>query len=139
MLHLPGKDKMKIMSSDGPVRVMLDRKLIALTPTYDFRRGDSGEKIGSLERAPIALTDTFLFCLDGSGGFGPFKPAPSYRLEGNFVERRFVMKNEKGDVVAKVIKDRLIEFGAFDHYQVQVAEVMDSVFVIACACVCVCR
>ena len=134
MLHLPGKDKMKLKTNDGIVRATLDRKLIALTPTYDILRGDSGEKIGWLEKATIAFTDTFLFHVEGGGGFGPFKPAPAYKLEGDFLDRRFVMKNEKGEVVAKVTMDQLIEFDAFNHYQVQVAEGMDSILVIACAC-----
>ena len=44
------------------------------------------------------------------------------------------MKNEKGEVVAKVTKDQLIEFDAFNHYQVQVAPGMDAVLVLACLC-----
>jgi uncharacterized protein YxjI len=134
MLHLPGKDKMRI-KSDGEVLATLDRKLLAMTPTYDVLRGDSGEKIGFIEKAKIALTDTFEFHAQSAGGFGPFKPPAAYKLEGDFLDRRFVMKNEKGEVVAKVRKDRLIEFDQFNHYQVQIAPGMDPILVVACACV----
>jgi uncharacterized protein YxjI len=132
MLHLPGKDKMCLRTADGTLAATLDRKLVALTPTYDILRGDR-EKIGWLEKEKIALTDTFSFHLEG-GGFGPFKPPPAYKLEGDFLDRRFVMKNQKGQVVAKVTKDQIIEFDGFNHYQVRVAEGMDATLVIACAC-----
>jgi uncharacterized protein YxjI len=134
MLHLPGKDKMKIKTANGIVAATLDRKLIAFTPTYDILRGDSGDKIGWLEKAKIALPDTFLFYVEGEGGIGPFKPPAAYRLEGDFLDRRFVMKNSKDQVVAKVTMDQLIEFDAFNHYQVQVTKGMDPILVIACAC-----
>jgi uncharacterized protein YxjI len=44
------------------------------------------------------------------------------------------MKNAEGQVVAKVQKDGLIQFDAFNHYQVQVAPGMDALLVLACAC-----
>ncbi|KAG7374094.1 LURP-one-related protein [Nitzschia inconspicua] len=134
MLHLPGKDKMRIKDKDSRVMATLDRKLVALTPTYDIQRGDGGEKIGCLEKATIALTDTFDFHAANSGGFGPFKPPPAYKLEGDFLDRRFIMKNDKGQVVAKISQDKLIEFDQFNHYQIRIAPGMDPVLVIACAC-----
>lgn len=134
MLHLPGKDKMRLKSSGGTVLATLDRKLMALTPTYDILRGDSGEKIGFLERATFAFTDTFEFHAEKGGGFGPFKPPPAYKLEGNFLDRRFVMKNDKGEVVAKINKDQLIEFDQFNHYQINIAPGMDRYLVVACCC-----
>jgi uncharacterized protein YxjI len=91
MLHLPGKDKMRIKSSDGAVCATLDRKAMTMTPTYDILRGDSGDKIGWIEKAKIALTDTFEFHAEQEGGFGPFKPPAAYKLEGDFLDRRFVM------------------------------------------------
>jgi len=134
MLHLPGKDKMRI-TCDGQGCATLDRKLVALTPTYDiYRGGGSGEKIGWLEKAKIALTDTFEFHAEQEGGFGPFKPPAAFKLEGDFLDRRFVMKNAKGEVVAKVTKDQIIEFDRFNHYQVQLAPGMDPILVVACAC-----
>jgi uncharacterized protein YxjI len=133
MLHLPGKDKMRV-SRNGKVVATLDRKLLAITPTYDIYRGESGEKIGWLEKASVAFTDTFEFHGEKEGGFGPFRPGAAFKLEGGFLDRRFVMKNSKGDVVAKVTKDQIIEFDQFNHYQVELAPGMDPILVIACAC-----
>lgn len=132
MLHLPGKDKLKVRSN-GPVVAELDRKLVAMTPTYDIYRQD-GSKLGWIEKAGIALTDTFDVYLEGIGGIGPFKPPPAYRIEGDFIDRNFVMKNGNNEAVAKVSKDGLIQFDAFNHYQVRVAPGMDAILVIACAC-----
>jgi uncharacterized protein YxjI len=135
MLHLPGKDKMRIKKAgSGNAVAVLDRKLVALTPTYDIYRGDGQEKIGFLEKATIALTDTFEFHAQNGGGFGPFKPPAAYKLEGDFLDRRFVMKNDKGEVVAKITQDQLIEFDQFNHYQIRIASGMDPMLVVACAC-----
>mmetsp|Transcript_21811 Transcript_21811/g.46034 ORF Transcript_21811/g.46034 Transcript_21811/m.46034 type:complete len:262 (-) Transcript_21811:1917-2702(-) len=132
MMHLPGKDKMRV-NLKGEHVATLDRKLIAITPTYDILRGD-GEKIGWIEKATIALTDTFEFHAECAPHFGPIKPPAAYKLEGDFLDRRFVMKNDKGETVAKITMDRLIEFDAFDHYQIRIAPGMDPVLVVACAC-----
>lgn len=132
MMHLPGKDKMKVFLQGDHVAT-LDRKLIAITPTYDILRGD-GEKIGWIEKATIALTDTFEFHAECAPHFGPIKPPAAYKLEGDFLDRRFVMKSDKGETVAKITMDRLIEFDAFDHYQIRIAPGMDPVLVVACAC-----
>lgn len=131
MLHLPGKDKMRLIEGGSAV-AELDRKLVAMTPTYDIYR--RGEKIGWIEKAMVALTATFEVHLEGKGGFGPFKPPAAYKLEGDFINRNFVMKNDKGEAVAKVTKDGWIQFDAFNHYQVQVAPGMDAGLVVACAC-----
>ena len=134
MMHLPGKDKMNIKLSSGKRAATLDRKLVAMTPTYDILRGDTGEKLGWVEKKAIALTDSFEVHLEGEGGFGPFKPPAAYKIEGDFIDRRFVMKNNKNEVVAKVTKDSLIQFDTFNHYQLQIASGMDAVLVVACAC-----
>ncbi|KAI2503611.1 LURP-one-related [Fragilaria crotonensis] len=133
MLHLPGKDKMRI-SVEGEVVAVLDRKLVAMTPTYDIYRGS--EKMGWIEKEVVAFRDTFDVYLEGSGGvLGPFfKPPPAFKIEGDFVDRNFCMKNAQNQVVAKISKDWIIEFDAFNHYQVQVAPGMDAVLVIACLC-----
>ena len=123
MLHLPGKDKMRIRSvldCDEEV-VVLDRVLLAATPSYDIYRGGMGaEKVAWIEKEIVALTDTFDVYLEGSG-IGPFKSPPVYTIAGDFIDRNFVMRNGAGEVVAKVQKDGLIQFDAFNHYQVQVA------------------
>lgn len=129
MLHLPGKDKMTVAMEGGHNKVaVLDRKLVAKTPTYDIYRGDTHQKLGWLEKQANALQHTFDLYLEGGGGFGGvFKSSPPvYRIEGDFMERRLVMKNGRGEVVAKVSKDWII--------QVQVAPGMDSALVVACAC-----
>ena len=71
MLHLPGKDKMKITScGSGEEVAVLDRVLVAATPSYDIYRGVGGEKIGWIEKKLIALTDTFDVYMEGEGGLG---------------------------------------------------------------------
>lgn len=140
MLHLPGKDKMRMFdSTDGRQLLELDRKLIAATPTYDiYRSGGQGqEKIGWIEKKLIAATDTFDVFMEGKGGFGVtglFKPPPAYRITGDFLDRNFVMRNEAGEAVARVSEDWVVEFDAFNHYQVQVAPGMDALLVLACLC-----
>mmetsp|Transcript_16006 Transcript_16006/g.18587 ORF Transcript_16006/g.18587 Transcript_16006/m.18587 type:complete len:284 (-) Transcript_16006:274-1125(-) len=141
LLHLPGKDKMRIKSvfegHDEEVCV-LDRVLMAVTPTYDiYRGGMNAEKIGWIEKKIVALTDTFDVYMEGKGGFGVtglFKPPPAYQISGDFIDRNFVVKNASGEIVAKVMKDGLIQFDMFNHYQVQVAPGMDAMFILACAC-----
>ena len=104
MFHLPGKDKMRIKSG-GSVVAELDRKLVAMRPTYDIYRQD-GSKLGWIEKVAIAFTDTFDVYMEGKGGVGPFKAPPAYRIEGDFIDRNFVMKNSKNEIVAKVSKVR---------------------------------
>jgi uncharacterized protein YxjI len=134
MLHLPGKDKLTISLKANDKVAVLDRKLVAFTPTYDIYRGNNGEKIGWIEKEAVAFTDTFDVYAEGAGGFGMFKPPPAYRIEGDFIDRRFVMKNAKGEAVAQVLKDSWIQFDEFNHYQLKVAPGMDLVLVVACAC-----
>lgn len=129
-----GKDKMRVLQGNNVV-AELDRKLVAMTPTYDIYRGNGIKKIGWIEKVVVAFTDSFEVHVEGAGGgFGPFKPPAAYRIEGDFVDRNFVMKNKDGDVVAKFSKDGWIQFDAFNHYQVQIAPGMDAGMVIACAC-----
>ena len=139
MLHLPGKDKMRIsVVGEEAVAAILDRKLVAMTATYDIYRSGGGgnEKMGWIEKEVVAFRDTFDVFMEGSGGaFGPFfKPPPAFKIEGDFMDRNFCMKNSENQVVAKISKDWIIEFDAFNHYQVQVAPGMDAVLVIACLC-----
>lgn len=139
MLHLPGKDKMRLTSAvTGEELIVLDRKLISATPTYDiYRGGKGGEKIGWIEKKLIAMTDTFDVYMEGKGGFGVtgmFKPDPAFRITGDFLDRNWAMKNDDGQTVARVSQDSLIQFDAWNHYQMQVAPGMDAVLVAACAC-----
>jgi len=138
MLHLPGKDKMRVKDpQSGRDLIELDRKLVAVTPTYDIYRGGGLEKIGWIEKKMISTTDTFDVYMEGKGGFGLtgiFKPPPAYRITGDFLDRNFVIRNEDNQIVARVSEDRIIEFDAFNHYQVQVAPGMDALLVMACLC-----
>merc|ERR1712129_635365 len=84
------------------------------------------------------MGDTFDVYMEGKGGFGVtglFKPPPAYRISGDFLDRMFVMRNDKEEVVARVSEDWIIEFDAFNHYQVHVAPGMDVMLVLACLCV----
>lgn len=119
MLHLPGKDKMRVQV-EGNLAVTLDRKLVAVTPTYDIYRGNE-VKVGWIEKAVVAFTDSFHIHLENDFHVGPFKPAPAFTIEGDFLDRRFVFKNRKGEVCAKVSKDGWVQFDQFNHYQAQVA------------------
>jgi len=140
MLHLPGKDKMTVSSSlTGEKEVVMDRVLIAATPSYDLYRGhDGGAKIGWMEKKLISLmTDTFDVYMEGKGGFGVtglFKPDPAYRIEGDFLDRNFSFKNEEGKVVARANMDGWVQLDMMNHYQVQVADGMDALLVLACIC-----
>lgn len=102
MLHLPGKDKMSVWSKDNRKVAVMDRKLVAVTPTYDIYDGNN-QKIGWLEKEVVALTDSFSFYTEGSG-VGPFKIPPAFRISGDFIDRKFVMKNTTGKIVARVKK-----------------------------------
>jgi uncharacterized protein YxjI len=138
MLHLPGKDKMRLQDAASNTDLLeLDRKLVAATPTYDIYRGRGEQKVGWIEKKLISMTDAFDVYMEGQGGFGftgLFKPPPAYRITGDFRDRNFVMRNDKDEVVARVSEDWVIEFDAFNHYQVQVAAGMDAVLVVACLC-----
>jgi uncharacterized protein YxjI len=135
LLHLPGKDQMRLTSAiDGMVHAKLDRKLLAVTPTYDIYRGN--EKICWIERVQLAWTDTFEVHLESTFHFGPIKQAPAaYKLEGDFMDRTFRMKDAGGRTVAVISKDGFFpQFDAFNHYQVSIAPGMDVGLVVACAC-----
>lgn len=137
MLHLPGKDKMRVSSSaTGENLVVMDRVLIAATPSYDLYQED-GTKIGWIEKKLVSLMDSFDVYMEGQGGFGVtglFKPTPAYRIEGDFLDRNFSFKNAEGKIVARANMDGWIQLDMMNHYQVQVAEGMDALLVLACVC-----
>jgi uncharacterized protein YxjI len=134
MLHLPGKDKMRILGPDSQVKAILERKMPSLKPTYDIYRGYGNEKIGWIEKKTFALMDTFEVFVEAEKR-GPFgSSTPAFKIEGDFLDYRFSFKNSKEEVVAKVKKDGWVQFDAFNHYQIEVAPGMDPLLVIACAC-----
>ena len=72
MLHLPGKDMMRIKSVhqgfDEEV-VVLDRVMMAVTPSYDiYRGGMMAQKIGWIEKKVVTAFDTFDVYMEGKGG-----------------------------------------------------------------------
>ena len=141
LLHLPGKDQMRIVDSNtGRECAKLDRKLVSVTPTYDIYRSADNVKIGWLEKVPsvmsLLLRDAFEFHLEDAPRMGPFKPPAAYKLEGDFLDRRFVMISDKGQTVAIVTKDGFFPQwnDNFNHYQVKIAPGMDVGLVVACAC-----
>ncbi|KAL7504710.1 hypothetical protein ACHAXN_002522, partial [Cyclotella atomus] len=141
MLHLPGKDKMRLScSSTDTTHVTMDRVLIAATPSYDLYRHNadgSMEKIGWMEKKLISFMDTFDVYMEGKGGFGVtglFKPTPAYRIEGDFLDRNFSFKNAQGKIVARANMDGWIQLDMMNHYQVRVGEGMDALLVLACVC-----
>ena len=122
---------------NGEEFVIMDRVMIAATPSYNLIRVSDDTKIGWMEKKLISFMDTFDVYMEGKGGFGItglFKPDPAYRIEGDFLDRNFVFKNEEGKVVAKANMDGWIQFDMFNHYQIQVAEGMDALLVLACVC-----
>jgi len=135
LLHLPGKDQMRLMNvATGQECAKLDRKLVSITPTYDLYR--SGTKIGWIEKVVVALRDTFEFHAENAPKMGPFKPPAAYKLEGDFLDRKFIMKTDKGDVVAVVSKDGFLPQWNenFNHYQVQIAPGMVRAFICVDSC-----
>ena len=83
------------------------------------------------------MTDTFDVYMEGEGGFGVtglFKPKPAYQISGDFIDRNFLFRDQEDRTVAKVQMDGLIQFDAWNHYQVQVAPGMDVFMVLACCC-----
>ena len=142
MLHLPGKDKMEVYSSSsmgGDKTVIMDRVMIAATPSYDILRANNGggTKIGWMEKKLISFTDSFDVYMEGKGGFGLtglFKPTPAYRIEGDFLDRNFVFKNVDNAIVARANADGWIQLDMMNHYQVQVGVGMDAMLVLACVC-----
>lgn len=110
------------------------------TPGFAIYRGDKEEQIGWVEK----VEDNFQF-FPGEKAAPPAeepsettaalpKPVAAFTLDGDFINRRFVMKNAKGESVAKVKKD-VIAFPAFDHYEVKITPGMDPVLVLCCVCI----
>jgi len=94
-------------SATGDKFVIMDRVLVAATPSYDLYSSD-GTKIGWMEKKLISFMDTFDVYMEGKGGFGVtglFKPDPAYRIEGDFLDRNFVFKNQEGKTVARANMD----------------------------------
>ena len=105
------------------------------TRGYNVYRGNSDEKVGWVEK--VGNKKYGFYCETTTASNEPSETTllastkPAYTLSGDFINRRFVMKNKKGENVAK-IKKQLIAFPAFDHYTVSIAPGMDPILVLAC-------
>lgn len=152
LLHLPGKDKMRLLDNDGKtVLAVLDRKLVALSTTYDVYRGGEGDtaavnQIGWIQKKiGFAFRECFeVYCYSQQSPEAPkSKETLCYKLQGDFLEREFFMTDQSANnnIVAVVSKKgwfRLPSFldkDATDFYPVQVAPGMDVGLVIACVAV----
>ncbi len=95
-------------------------------PGFVLTRGDTDEKIGRIEK----VGDDYGFFLESATNITTDNQnetetettnstdVPSYICSGDFINRRFLMKNAKGENVAKV-KKGVIAFPAFDHYVIR--------------------
>ena len=108
-------------------------------PGFVVYREDKDERIGRIEK----MGDDYAFFPEpksddtsdtSNNETSAFTTDPAYICSGDFINRRFLMKNAMGENVAKV-KKAMIAFPAFDHYVVRVAPGMDPIMVRACLCV----
>lgn len=132
-LLLSGTDTMRFYLADRLVcKIWSNRD----EPGFTVYRGTTGDTIGKVEK----IGDDYGFFPEPSAvstestETTKLTTEPAYKLEGDFINRRFLMKNAKGENVAK-IKKQVIAFPAFDHYVVRVAPGMDPILVLVCLCV----
>ena len=130
LLHLPGKSQqLRILNERSQCLASIQRKTVAIHPTYDIYRGNLKKKIGWISKKPLTLVDTFeVFSEDlKEGPFGQ-GGSPLYKIEGDFVNYRFTMRDMQTDqVVAKVKKEGWVQFDAFNHYQISVSWNLKSI------------
>lgn len=126
-LHFITKPKMDMYRNDERVA-----RIVKTEGNYEVLRGDTEEKIGQIQKTikPDGKKFLFEFHATAEEGLDP-KPAALYNLDGDFLNRRFMMKTRDNQLVAKV-KKRITLFAAFDHYMVRVARGMDPILSIAC-------
>lgn len=105
------------------------------TRGFNVYRGKSDDKVGWVEKVGNKDYGFYLETPTASNVSSETallaSTEPVYTLSGDFINRRFLMKNKKGENVAK-IKKQLIAFPAFDHYTVRIAPGMDPILVLAC-------
>mmetsp|Transcript_12993 Transcript_12993/g.36599 ORF Transcript_12993/g.36599 Transcript_12993/m.36599 type:complete len:352 (-) Transcript_12993:220-1275(-) len=166
-VHVPRQDKLEIVYN-GKVVAHLVQHIFAIPhkPTYDVFKGD--ERIGYIEKDVIDLLSKFEFHAtidseDGGEGEGesPFQlrlqvtqllKRGDYVLKGDGDSRRYLMKNAKGQTVARIqmSPQSAAEEGETeietdtespdnqnrkDHYTIEVAPGMDPILVLAFVCV----
>jgi hypothetical protein len=129
-----GRNKIKFYFG-GKVAVTVET--VRHSHSYDIFRGKTKEKIGRIEHANnqfFFYAEPSVTSPDSDSSSETSKPSPIYTLDGEYVDRRFKMKNEKGEIVAKV-KKQLIAVPVFDHYQVRVTSGMDPLLALVCTVV----
>ena len=122
---MPVWDKLTISTASGGVVAILDREMVAMTPTYDVMRPD-GSKFGRISKAMFGLTETFEFYLEGDGG------GPILKAEGSFSERSFEFKSRDGSTVATVGRG-YYQTDNENRYHVVVGAQVDATLVVAMA------
>jgi uncharacterized protein YxjI len=132
-LHVITTPKLYVHRNDAWVATIATQKSKDSNPYYEIMRGETNEKVGYVEKRTAAdVKDlSFEFIAGTKDPESDERPPAAYDLRGDFLNRRFVMRNAAGEVVAKVTK-QLIAFAAFDHYVVRIAAKMDPILVVAC-------
>jgi uncharacterized protein YxjI len=128
-LHIITKPKLYVYHKDVWVATLVKQENEDSTNYYDVLRGETDEKIGEIQKTMKPNGKDFFFEFHAESDISDRKWA--YHLDGDFLSRRFVMKNTKCETVAKVTK-QLIAFAAFDHYMIRIASGMDPILVICC-------
>jgi len=136
-LRLMGTDTMKFYLQDKLACTIRNHRGSSGYSLY--RGGIMGEKIGRIDNDgdgygfyPEAVTASTEF--SESTKLANAQPVAAYTLSGDFINRRFLMRNVKGKNVAK-IKKKIVAFPHFSHYTVRIAPGMDPILVLACLCV----
>lgn len=132
------------ISGTNTMSIYIKEKLVCTVQStsdsngYVVYRG-TGEKIGKVEK----LDEDYAFYAEEdsteANELTGLTKKPVYTLSGDFINRRFVMKDPNSKyffnhTVAKV-KKQVIAFPVFDHYTIRVAPGMDPILVLACTCI----
>jgi len=123
---MPVWDRLEISTGSGTQIAILDREMVAMTPTYDVLRPD-GSKFGKIDKAMFSgFTETFDFYLEGDD------QGPILKASGSFNERKYEIKSRDGLVVATVGKG-YFQTDSENRYHVVVGPKVDATMVIALA------
>lgn len=111
-------------------------KHVADADSFEVLRGNTKEKIGRIEKSEKTENKFFVYPAPNATANATEAvevEKPMYTLQGDFIARRFTMRNAKNQCVAKIRK-QMIAFPRFDHFVARVAPGMDPVLVLACTC-----
>ena len=132
-MHIVTTPMLHVYRKDEWVATLATKENKDSSKYYEVLRGETKDKIGWIEKVMAANGKdySFQFYAGTKDPDSDVRPPVVYELQGDFLSRRFVMRNTCGEAVAKVTK-QLIAFAAFDHYVVRIAAGMDPILVIAC-------